>query len=97
MCGLGLFARVVQPGVGIVQEVERAFQVGGALANLFWLRPENEPVVIELDGFGMYGIFWFEAAILGYEYWWMGFDPDTGVDLPRLATLMAKVGITQVA
>eukprot|EP00760_Papus_ankaliazontas_P039988 PhM_4_TR9827/c0_g1_i1/m.73431 len=66
---------------------------GGALAHLFWLDRAKGPVVIELDGFSKYAIYWFEAAILGIRYAWQSFPSHTGVEIGRLDALLAQLGI----
>ena len=59
---------------------------GTALAKLFWL--PRSAVVVELDGHGMYRVFWAHASALGLKYMWLAYDRERGVDLLRLATLV---------
>ena len=56
---------------------------GTAMSHMLWLDPANRPLVIELDGFDKFAVFWFLARSLGATYAWMHFDPGRGIDIAK--------------
>lgn len=64
---------------------------GAAMMHLYWLDMKNDPVVIELDGYDKYTIFWLHATSAGFRYAWLHFAPLIGVDLNRVDELLRKV------
>jgi hypothetical protein len=67
---------------------------GAALMNMFWLNPDKQPIVVELDGYKKYAKYWLIATALGYRYAWMPFDPQKGLEADDLVKLIQSVKAT---